>query len=253
MQIDLNCDMGEGPGSGLIGHDVEIMPHISSANIACGFHAGDPLAIEKTICLAIKHGVGVGAHPGYPDPEGFGRRHMDMEPDALSASVKYQVGAVKGMAESMGTRLGHVKLHGALYNAAAADPILAGRMVAAIRSVSPELIFVGLPNTPMQHAALKAGMAFAAEVFADRAYDDSGRLLPRHVPDAVLHDAEEMMNRVISMVTRGEVVSHGGRIIAVRPDTVCIHGDNPAAPEFVRMLRKAFARVGIEVKPMKAW
>ncbi len=251
MHVDLNCDMGEGPGSGLIGHDVEIMPHISSANIACGFHAGDPLAIEKTIRLAIKHGVGVGAHPGYPDPEGFGRRHMDMEPDELVASVRYQISALKGMAESMGAQLRHVKLHGTLYNACATDPLIAGSMAETVRSVSPSLIFVGLPYTPMEEAARKAGLNFAAEAFADRAYDDNGRLVARSVPGAVLRDTTQMIERAIGMILKGTVLSLSGKLISVKPDTICIHGDNPSAPQFVRMLRQELIRHHIKVQSMK--
>jgi 5-oxoprolinase (ATP-hydrolysing) subunit A len=260
MQIDLNCDMGEwfagrqhhlpsGETPASRGNDGLIMPYISSANISCGFHAGDPLAIEKTICLAIRHGVAVGAHPGYPDLEGFGRRAMDLPPDQLRAMLLYQIGAVKGMTESLGGVLQHVKPHGALYNTAASDYKIAKLIALTIRDVDPFLVLYGLSGSAMEHAAADAGIAFASEVFADRAYQDDGQLVPRSVPGAVLDDTGEMIERVVRMVSEGLVVSASGKEVPVEAGTICIHGDNPSAPAFVKLLSDRLKACGIQVKP----
>jgi 5-oxoprolinase (ATP-hydrolysing) subunit A len=265
MQIDLNCDMGEwlagSPGGTApqaasdhavsTVNDALIMPYISSANISCGFHAGDPLAIEKTICLAIGNGVAVGAHPGYPDPEGFGRRAMDLPADQLRAVLLYQVGAIKSMTESLGGVLRHVKPHGALYNAAASDYKIAKLVALTIRDVDPSLVLYGLSGSEMAHAAAQAGLAFASEVFADRAYQDNGQLVPRSMPGAVLDDPEEMITRVVRMVSEGLVLSSNGKEVPVEPGTICIHGDNPSAPAFVKQLSERLKAAGIRVQPRK--
>lgn len=248
LQIDLNCDMGEWL-TGKPGNDALIMPYISSANISCGMHAGDPLAIEKTICLALQHGVAVGAHPGYPDPEGFGRRAMDLASDQLRALLLYQIGALKGMTESLGGRLQHVKPHGALYNAAASDYKVAKLVALTIRDMDPSLVLFGLSGSAMEHAAAEAGIAFASEVFADRAYQDNGQLVPRSVPGAVLHDPDEMVSRVVRMVSDGLVLSASGREVPVDPGTICIHGDNPSAPAFVKQLYERLKAADILVRP----
>lgn len=277
MQIDLNCDMGEwlagnlhlpgqpfgketgqerdpsrlaaAMGSVSPVNDALIMPYISSANISCGFHAGDPLAIEKTICLAIRHGVAVGAHPGYPDPEGFGRRAMDLPADQLRALLLYQIGAIKSMTESLGGVLQHVKPHGALYNTAASDYKIAKLVALTMRDVDPSLVLYGLSGSEMEHAAADADIAFASEVFADRAYQDNGQLVPRSMPGAVLDDPEEMITRVVRMVSDGLVLSANGKEVPVEPGTICIHGDNPSAPAFVKQLSERLNTAGIKVRP----
>lgn len=253
MQIDLNCDMGEWlglkAGAGIQTADASIMPFISSANIACAMHAGNPLAMEKTICLAIRHGVAIGAHPGYPDPEGFGRRPMNLPPDELRASLLYQVGALKSMTESLGGRMRHVKPHGALYNLAASDIKTARLIALTIKDIDPSLFFVGLAGSVMERAAGEAGLAFVPEVFADRAYQDNGQLVPRTVKGSVLQEPGDMILRVIRMVTKGVVVSVGGKELSVDPGTICIHGDNPSAPAFVQELSDRLNEAGVAIRP----
>lgn len=259
MQIDLNCDMGEWlagqpgvSGQAAASNDGLIMPYISSANISCGFHSGNPLSLEKTICLAIRHGVSIGAHPSYPDREGFGRRPMQMPADELRALLLYQIGAVKSMTESLGGELQHVKPHGALYNTAASDFKTAKIIALTIRDVDPSLVFYGLSGSAMEHAAADVGLDFASEVFSDRAYQDDGQLVPRSVSGAVLHDTEAMIERVVHMVTDGMVISASGKEVPIEPGTICIHGDNPSAPAFVRLLFERLKSEGIEVRSFRA-
>jgi len=248
LEIDLNCDLGESYGAYKIGNDEVIMSFISSANIACGFHAGDPVTIEKTIRLAIKKNVGIGAHPGYPDLEGFGRRPMKLSNEELRASILYQVGAIKSITEALGGELQHVKPHGALYNSASVDFDMALIIAQAVKDIDSSLILVGLSNSEMIKAAKEIGLAFASEVFADRAYDDSGTLISRSNSKAVLHDTEQVIKRVLRMINERVVETISGKIIPIQADTICIHGDNEMALSFAENLYSAFKSNGISLK-----
>jgi UPF0271 protein len=248
MYVDINCDLGERDPGDNTGNDEALMPYISSVNIACGFHAGDPLTIEKTIRSAIRHGVSIGAHPGYPDREGFGRRPMKMSNEELRAMILYQAGAVKGMAEAAGGKMCHVKPHGALYNTAAKDFEISMVIARAVQDLDSSLILVGQSGSHLIKAAREAGLACASEVFADRAYNDDGTLVARDIPGSVLHDTGDMIDRVIRMIKDKTVETVSGKIIPVEADTVCIHGDNETAPEFVKSLAEALKSAGIVMK-----
>ncbi len=246
--IDLNCDMGESYYQKVCGNDELIMPYISSANIACGFHGGDPLTIEKTVQMAIKYKVAIGAHPSYHDLQNFGRKKQELRPDELRALLLYQLGALKMIVEKSGARLAHVKPHGALYNAAAADSELAEIIAKTIFEIDQQLILVGLAGSKLQDAAGRTGLRFAKEAFADRAYNDDGTLLARNLPGAVIVDVERMIARTIEIILNKQISAHSGKIIPLYADTICIHGDNPAAPEFVRKLRSSLQKEKIELK-----
>ncbi len=248
MTIDLNCDMGESYGSKIIGNDEAIMPFISSANIACGFHGGDPLTIEKTIKLAIKHGVSIGAHPGYADKEGFGRNKMHLSLEELRASVLYQVGAVKSMTEALGGKLTHVKPHGAMYNSAAGDFEMSLVIARTIKAIDDKIILFCLSNSEMVMAAKHIGLSFASEVFADRAYNNDGTLVSRNQAGAVINDTEQMIERVLYMIHNKGVKTITGEIVQLEADTICIHGDNSSSAEFVKKLHFVLKAEGIEMK-----
>lgn len=257
MKIDVNCDMGEWRGfvhpnnpethqkSMGIDHarkiDETIMPYISSANIACGMHAGDPASIEHTIKLALNNGVHIGAHPGFPDQENFGRKYYHMSADDLTSTLLYQIGALKSMAEALGGTLRHVKPHGALYNAAATDYKLAQLIVHVLRSIDPKLILFGLPHSELARAAQNEGITFFSEVFADRAYNNDGSLVDRKLPGAVITDVDDMIQRVKSVLSNGTVITRTGKQLSVTADTICIHSDNPLAPDFVKKLAQTMA------------
>jgi len=228
--------------------DAAIMPFISSANIACGAHAGDLVSMEHTIGLAKRHGVSVGAHPGFPDRAGFGRVNMQMPAHVLRASLHEQIVTIRNIAKAMGVHIRHVKPHGALYNMAAADPELARLIATLVADIDNNLIIFGLPGSELELAAKGKGLPFAAEVFADRAYCDDGSLLPRGMPGAQLKDVEVMTRRVVTMITSGYVLSVSGRKIMVKPDTVCAHGDNPVAPAFLKHLANKLKEAGIRVR-----
>ena len=248
MYIDINCDLGETDPAARPGNDEAIMPFISSVSIACGFHAGDPLTIERTIRSAIRHGVSIGAHPGYPDHEGFGRRPMKMSPDELRAMLLYQAGAVKAMTEAAGARMRHVKPHGALYNTAAQDYEMSVVIARTVKELDPSLILVGQSGSQMIKAARETGLACASEVFADRAYNDDGTLVARSIEGAVLHDPGLMISRVIRMIREKVVETVSGKLIPIEAETVCIHGDNETAAEFVRKLTEALKSGGIAIR-----
>ena len=250
MYIDINCDLGETDPATGPGNDEAVMPFISSASIACGFHAGDPLTIERTIRSAMRHGVSIGAHPGYPDRQNFGRKAMKMSHDELRAMILYQAGAVMAMAAAAGARMRHVKPHGALYNTAATDYELSVVIARAVRELDPSLILVGQSGSQMIRAARDTGLACASEVFADRAYNDDGTLVARSVEGAVLHDTEVMIRRVIRMIRERVVETISGKLIPIEAETVCIHGDNETAVDFVRKLAAALNAGGITVKPL---
>jgi UPF0271 protein len=247
--VDLNCDMGESFGAYRIGADEAVFPYITSANIACGFHGGDPAVMRETVARAIHHGVAIGAHPGFPDLAGFGRRNIDVTPQEAYDMVVYQVGALLGFAAAAGTRVQHVKAHGALYNMAAAKQELADAIARAVRDVDKHLVLFGLPGSFLISAGEAAGLAVANETFADRNYMPDGSLVSRRRADAHVTDAADAERRAIRMVREGKVTSVSGEDVAIRADTICVHGDGPHAVEFVRRLRNAFQSAGITVRP----
>jgi len=250
--IDLNADVGESLGPWPMGDDEHLIPLVSSVNIACGFHAGDPLTIERTVRLAIAAGAAIGAHPGYPDLAGFGRRDLDMAPDELEAALIYQVAAVAGLARAAGAELRHVKPHGALYNRAAHDERLADSIARAIRRFSAELILVALAGSRLVDAGRAAGLAIAEEAFPDRAYEPDGLLRSRRLPDAVLTDSAAVAARAVEMARDGVVTATDGMVIPLRADTLCLHGDTPGAAEHARAVRDALEAAGIGIAAIAA-
>jgi UPF0271 protein len=244
--IDINCDMGESFGPWVMGQDLEILPHVTSANIACGFHASDPDTMLKTVRAAIANSVALGAHPGLPDRQGFGRRAMDMSPAEVYALVIYQVGALQGFARSQGASLHHVKTHGALYNMTVRQPALAEAVAQAVFDFDPTLqLFVA--NRNMAQAARDKGLAVCSEVFADRSYQDDGTLTPRSQPGAMIEDVEQAIAQVRRMVLEGVVRSVNGVDVPVTADTLCLHGDQPGAVVFARRIREALLADGIAI------
>lgn len=249
--IDINADMGEGFGAWTMGLDAPLLSSISSANIACGWHAGDPTIMQATVLAALAAGVAIGAHPGYPDLAGFGRRSMALSPDEVYSAILYQAGALRAFAEAAGGRLSHVKPHGALYNDAAVNPALARSIAKAIKTLGDEVYLVGLPDSELSRAAVELGLPYAGEFFADRAYDDTGRLVPRSKPGAVIHEQSLAVSRTLAAIHTGTVTSITGKAILASFDTICLHGDNPEAVDFARALRAALAASGIAVAPFK--
>jgi len=251
MRVDLNCDMGESFGAYALGADAEILPFITSANVAAGFHAGDPQVIDRTVALAVKHGVALGAHPGFPDLVGFGRRAMSCTPDEVEAMVLYQVAVVAGFARAHGAALHHVKPHGALYNMAAQDPSLALAIARGIARFDRSLALVGLSGSrAMEQAAQATGLRFAAEAFADRAYNPDGTLVSRRLPNAVLTDPAQAAAQAVQMVKEQMVVAHDGTRVAIAAETICLHGDNPAAAANARAIRAALEAAQVKVIPL---
>jgi UPF0271 protein len=248
--VDLNCDMGESFGAYTIGADAEVFPYITSANIACGFHGGDPAVMRRTVEAAHRLGVAVGAHPGLPDLAGFGRRSMDVTADEVHDMVIYQVGALLGFARAAGAPVQHVKPHGALYNMAAATPKLAEAIATAVHAVDPGLVLFCLAGSHLVQAGEAAGLRVASEVFADRNYQRDGSLVSRRRADAMVTDAAEAANRAVRMVTEGVVRSVAGEVIQLQADTICIHGDGAHAAEFARRLRRALEGAGVAVRPI---
>ena len=246
-KVDLNCDMGESYGAWKMGADAGIMPLISSANIACGFHAGDPATIRKTVRLAVDNGVAVGAHPSLPDLMGFGRRVMRISPQEMYDLVIYQAGAVEAFARAAGAKLHHVKCHGALYNMAANDEGLSDAMVRAVKDLGSGVILYALSHSKNFEIAKKAGVLVAGEVFADRGYSDDGTLAPRDKPGGLIEDAAESVKQVLGMVEGGYVTSLAGKRVPVSADTLCLHGDQPGAVTFAKKLRETFKERGISV------
>jgi 5-oxoprolinase (ATP-hydrolysing) subunit A len=249
-RVDLNCDMGESFGAYRIGADDDVFPFITSANVACGFHGGDPSVMRATLGKARARGVGVGAHPGFPDLIGFGRRNMDVTPDDVYDLVVYQVGALLGFARAGGVELQHVKPHGALYNMAAVKRELASAIAHAVRDVDRGLVLFGLPGSCLIAEGDAAGLTTAGEAFADRNYMDDGSLVSRRRPDAQVHDADDAVARAIRMVREGTVRSIDGHELSMRVDTICIHGDGPHAAEFAKSLRAGFEAAGVAVRPI---
>jgi len=246
--IDLNCDMGESYGAWTMGADAAIMPFISSANIACGFHGGDPATIRKTVRLAVDHGVAIGAHPSLPDLQGFGRRAMKITPQDMYDLVVYQAGAVEAFARAAGAKLHHVKCHGALYNMAATDEGLSEAMSRAVKDLGGDVMLYALSNSVMMKVAKSKAVRVAGEVFADRGYTDEGTLAPRGQPGAMIEDATQSVRQVLGMLEGGYVTSLSGKRVPVSPDTLCLHGDQPGAVQFAKVIREALKEKHIEVR-----
>lgn len=246
-KIDLNCDMGESFGAWKMGNDAALMDYVSSVNIACGFHAGDATVIRKTVETAIKKGVAVGAHPSFPDLQGFGRREMKLSPEEIFDIVLYQISAVKGICESMGIKLHHVKPHGALYNQAARDAELAEEVAKAVKSLDENLILYGLSGSLSISEAEKIGLKTASEVFADRTYTAEGNLTPRTRKNALIKDTPQAAAQVLQMINEQTVTATTGEKISLKADTVCIHGDGENALEFAKTIRENLIKNGIEV------
>lgn len=243
MRIDLNCDLGEGAG-----HDVELMPLITSANIACGAHAGDEATMRATVELALRHGVAVGAHPGFADREHFGRRELAVTPEEVFQLVRAQTLALQKIAHTAGAKLGHVKLHGALYNLAARDTAIAEAAAYAVRDAGPDLVWFGLAGSASLAAVRECGLRVASEVFADRTYQPDGSLTPRSRPDALITDENVAVAQALRMVREGRVRATDGAEVAIRADTLCLHGDGAHAVEFARRIRAELAAAGVDVR-----
>jgi UPF0271 protein len=248
--IDINCDMGESFGPWVMGADAEVMPHITSANVACGGHAGDPSVMRRTVRAAKAHGVAVGAHPGFADLQGFGRREMQADPSEVEDSLLAQIGALAAIARAEGMPVRHVKAHGALYNMAARDRRLADAIAQAIKAFDPSLVMFALPNSPMVQAGIAAGLRVAAEGFADRSYEPDGSLTPRSRAGAVIHDVDRVVDRAVRMVRDGVVLTPDGKEVPLKVDTICVHGDTPGAPVLTQRIRAALTAAGIHVRPL---
>lgn len=245
--IDLNCDLGESFGAYRMGDDAGVLPFVTSANVACGAHAGDPSVMRRTVAAALEHGVAIGAHPGFPDLAGFGRREMGISPQEAYDLVLYQVGALAAFATAAGTALRHVKPHGALYNMACADAALAEAIARAVRDLDARLILFGLAGSELQRAAQGAGLRFAREAFADRAYAADGSLVRRGAPGATIDDPHEAVRRAVEIAAEGRTRTAEGGELRLDADTVCIHGDRPDAARLARTLRKGLERSGVRV------
>lgn len=247
-KVDLNCDVGESFGAYRLGFDEELMPYISSASIACGFHAGDPIVMRQTVHWAEEVGIAIGAHPGFPDLIGFGRRDMQVSPEEARDYVIYQVGALQAFTEAK--RLQHVKPHGALYNMGAGNEELARAVAEGVREVDPKLILVGLAGSAWVNAGREAGLRVASEVFADRALNADGTLVPRSHPQAVIYEVKEVVARVLKIVNEGKVIAINGDQIEVNVDTICLHGDTLGAVVLARTLRRSLEAADVAVVPM---
>jgi UPF0271 protein len=248
LRIDLNADVGESFGAYAIGHDTGLMTSITSANVAAGFHAGDPSVLRSTILLAKAHGVAVGAHPSFPDLAGFGRREMKVSPREAEDFVLYQIAAVAGIAAAEGLRLQHVKPHGALFNMAMRDRDLASAIARAIAAFSRDLIVFALPDSELLRAARAEGLRAVSEAFADRAYEADGSLVSRSRPGSVIHDASAVVSRVVQMAKDGTVAAIDGTMLRLQPDTICVHSDTPGADDLAASLRRALETAGVTVR-----
>jgi UPF0271 protein len=248
LRLDMNCDLGEGFGAWRMGEDEAILDYVTSANIACGFHAGDPGTMRRTVAAARARGVALGAHPSLPDLQGFGRREMRVTPDEVYDMVLYQVGALDAFARAQGARLQHVKPHGALYNMAARDVQLAQAIARAVRAYDRGLTLFGLSGSELIRAGREAGIAVASEVFADRTYQADGSLTPRSRGDSLIEDVERSIAQVLGMVQHGTVQATDGTQVKVEADTLCIHGDQPTARAFAARLRETLQEAGVEVR-----
>jgi len=246
--LDLNSDLGEGYGHWALGDDAALLEVVTSANVACGFHAGDPATIDRTVRTATEHGVAIGAQVSYPDLVGFGRREIDVPPEDLTADVLYQIGALEAFARTAGSRVRYVKPHGALYNRIVRDPVQAAAVVEAIRRYDPALPLLTLPGSAAMRAAEEAGIPAVAEGFADRAYTAEGRLVSRREPGAVLHDPGQVATRAVVMATEGRVETVDGGQVAVQVRSLCVHGDTPGAVELAKAVRAALDEAGLPLE-----
>ncbi|OZU88826.1 lactam utilization protein LamB [Virgibacillus indicus] len=246
-QIDLNCDMGESFGAYTFGSDERLLEHISSANIACGFHAGDPNVMDRTIRLAKKYNVAIGAHPGFPDIAGFGRRMIEFSPEEIYRIVLYQIGSLQAFCKVHQVQMLHVKAHGALYNQAVYQRATAEAIVRAVYDLNPSLILYGLAGSELLKAGREAGLTVASEVFADRTYQPDGSLTPRHDKNSLIQDVDQAVAQVKRMLRSGNVQAVNGELVEIEADTVCVHGDGPHAVGFVENLRKSLTEQGIKV------
>jgi UPF0271 protein len=249
-RIDINSDMGESFGAYKLGRDAEVMEYISSANIACGWHAGDPMVMEETVRMAKERGVGVGAHPGYPDLMGFGRRRLDLSISEIENYMLYQMGALYAFAKAHGLPLQHVKAHGALGNLAFVDLEVSKAIARAALRFSRETIFVALTGTVMVQAAKEVGVLCVEEVYADRVYNPDGTLQSRKIAGSVIHDPEKAARQALTILKEGHVIAHDGTKVKVKPETLCVHGDTPTAISILQKIREELKKASISVKPM---
>jgi len=250
--IDLNADVGEGFGPYAMGADAELLSLVTSANVACGFHGGDPTVMDRTVALAARHHLAIGAHPGHHDLRGFGRRPIAVPPEEIERDVLYQVGALQAFARSHGVELAHVKPHGALYNQAAIDEAMAEAVARGVARAGSELVLVGLASSGvMAAAAARVGLRFAAEGFADRRYEADGTLQPRRIAGSVIEDPAEAAAQAVSIARDGRVKAADGRAVQIRAETLCLHGDNPAAVGNARAVRRALDAAGISVRSLR--
>lgn len=247
-RIDLNCDMGESFGAYTLGFDQDAMPHVTSINVACGFHASDPMNMMKTVKLAKQHGAAIGAHPSFPDLVGFGRRVIAASLDEIKADVTYQIGALWGFCQAEGVKMQHVKAHGALYNVAEKDIEVATAIAEAIKAVDPGLYMLCLANSTMVAGARNAGVKYVEEAFADRAYTAQGNLVSRKLAGAVIHDVDLVAQRVLAMVTKGTVTSIDGTEVPINAQTICVHGDTPGAVAMIKKIREKLDAAGVAVQ-----
>ncbi|MGC8999020.1 MAG: LamB/YcsF family protein [Candidatus Bathyarchaeia archaeon] len=251
FQVDINCDLGESFGAFKVGNDAEIMPYITSANVACGFHAGEPLTMAQTIALAKKHGVAVGAHPGYPDLMGFGRREMQLTSEEAKSYIIYQIGALQAFAKVFGVNLQHVKPHGAMYNMALKDRELSRAIAEAIAKLDLDLIVFAPPKSALAEMAANTGLRVAYEFFADRAYNSDGSLVSRKMPGAIIEKPDKALKRALRAVKEGVVEAFDGTLVELgQVHTICVHGDTPTAVKLAEALKKGLVKAGIEVKPV---
>lgn len=251
IAIDLNCDCGESFGAWRMGDDAALLPHVSSANVACGAHAGDPQVMRQTVQLARTSGVAVGAHPGYPDLHGFGRRVIDMSPAEITDTILVQIGALYAIAKAEGAALQHVKPHGALYNVAARNYAIAEGIARAVAAFDRDLILVGLAGSELIRAGEAAGLRVAREAFADRRYEADGSLRDRRLTGAVLHENEDAIAQVIKIVQQGRVWTIDGHAVPLQADTLCLHGDTPGAAERAAALRRALEAAGVQISSLR--
>lgn len=249
--VDLNSDLGESFGPYTIGNDEDILKIVSSANVACGFHGGDPVVMHRTLEMARENGVGVGAHPGFNDLWGFGRRRIvSPDPGEIEKMLIYQIGAIQAMARACQTSVTHYKIHGALNNMASEDLTLAMAAARAVKAVAPELIFVVLPGSALEQAGEELNLRLAREIFADRGYDDNGMLIARGQPGAMIEDSQEAAARIVDFVRQGAIISQSGKRIEAPIDTICVHGDSPGAVAMAAAVRKGLIDAGIDITPM---
>lgn len=250
-QVDLNSDIGESYGSFIVGNDEEVLNYVTSVNVACGFHAGDPVVMQKTVEMAMEKGVAIGAHPGFPDVLGFGRRQMHITPAEAKAYVIYQVSALNGFVQAVGGTLQHVKPHGAFYNMAAVDYELARGIAEGVRAVNPDLILMGLAGGELIRAGQDVGLQTASEVFGDRRYTADGKLMDRSIEGAVIHDKKIVADQILEMVLRGRVYTMDGEEVRLQADSICVHGDNVEAVELVKEIRMSLTNEGVQLKSLR--